>query len=286
MTKTLMDIMVEKFLQWKLPADFVPDGGISFKKESDYDHPEHGRTKFEPTGTNLFHAGQARAMLEIITAPMQAEIDSLRAGAKIELKGDREALIALQRICVATLRDIGRFTDDEGEMTNQLEQIANMLEADAQEIARSQGQEITKNDAKRDTLRTRLNIIMGQINQLEWKTGVGGSYFETVQEQCDAIVKDFGLKRLSSHLMSLPHTWVRRNTGLTDGYEIIEPRGCYVPANQAQQVAAPQGLLHELRDALKQSDKYPEQCGTWEQWIAKIDTAIKAAPQPPQGELK
>ncbi len=56
--------MVSRFLGWKLPADFQPDCGISFKPESDYDHPEFGRTKFEPTGTNLFHAGQARAMLE------------------------------------------------------------------------------------------------------------------------------------------------------------------------------------------------------------------------------
>lgn len=149
---------------------------------------------------------------------------------------DRDVLIAKLR------DDSARHADSDRRLCNK---AADMIEADAQEIARSQGQEITKNDAKRDTLRTRLNIIMGQINQLEWKTGVGGSYFETVQEQCDAIVKDFGLKKLSSHLMSLPHTWVRRNTGLTDGYEIIEPRGRYVPANQpqtsgpAQQVAVP-----------------------------------------------
>lgn len=33
----------------------------------------------------------------------------------------------------------------------------------------------------------------------------------------------------------------------------------------------PVALLRELRDALVLSDKYPGQCGTWEQWIAKID---------------
>ena len=51
--------MVGRFLGWKLPADFHPDGGISFKAEGDYDHPQFGRAKHEPTGTNLFHAGQA-----------------------------------------------------------------------------------------------------------------------------------------------------------------------------------------------------------------------------------
>jgi hypothetical protein len=56
--------MVTRFLSWKLPKDFNPDCGITFKSESDYEHPTFGRTKFEPTGTNLFTADQARAMLE------------------------------------------------------------------------------------------------------------------------------------------------------------------------------------------------------------------------------
>ncbi len=56
--------MVDRFLGWKLPADFGPDGGISFKRESDYEHPVFGRTKCEPVGTNLFHAGQAKEMFE------------------------------------------------------------------------------------------------------------------------------------------------------------------------------------------------------------------------------
>lgn len=54
--------MVNRFLGWKLPKDFYPDCGISFTPESDYDHPQFGRYKFEPIGTNLFTAGQARAM--------------------------------------------------------------------------------------------------------------------------------------------------------------------------------------------------------------------------------
>ncbi len=58
------DEAVSRFLAWPLPKDFAPDNGISFKSESDYDHPELGRTKFEPIGTNLFTAEQARAMLK------------------------------------------------------------------------------------------------------------------------------------------------------------------------------------------------------------------------------
>jgi hypothetical protein len=56
--------MVDRFLGWRLPTDFCPDNGISFKPESDYEHPELGRTKYEPIGTNLFHAEQAKEMFE------------------------------------------------------------------------------------------------------------------------------------------------------------------------------------------------------------------------------
>lgn len=62
--------MVDRFLGWKLPADFGPDCGISFKRESDYEHPVHGRSKFEPVGTNLFTADQAKQMfMHCVAAP-------------------------------------------------------------------------------------------------------------------------------------------------------------------------------------------------------------------------
>ena len=67
--RTVTDDMVSRFLGWKLPEDFHPDCGVSFKSESDYDHPQFGRTKYEPTGTNLLHAGQAREMLQHVLQP-------------------------------------------------------------------------------------------------------------------------------------------------------------------------------------------------------------------------
>lgn len=48
--------MVGRFLSWPLPADFAPDCGITFTRSL---HPGMG-----PTGTNLLHFGQAKAMLE------------------------------------------------------------------------------------------------------------------------------------------------------------------------------------------------------------------------------
>lgn len=57
MTEEQIKSMVDRFLQWKLPEDFVPDGGISFKREFN-EHTAYPM-KHEPTGTNLLTAAQA-----------------------------------------------------------------------------------------------------------------------------------------------------------------------------------------------------------------------------------
>jgi hypothetical protein len=53
--------LVDRFLGWKLPSNFSPDAGISFKAEFNQhtDHP----MKHEPMGTNLLDATQAEAMV-------------------------------------------------------------------------------------------------------------------------------------------------------------------------------------------------------------------------------
>lgn len=57
--------MVNRFLGWELPQDFAPDGGITFQRESDAEHPILGRRlQFQPTGTNLLNASQAAQMFE------------------------------------------------------------------------------------------------------------------------------------------------------------------------------------------------------------------------------
>lgn len=53
--------MVDRFLGWRLPENFSPDGGISFKKTFN-DHMPTPQ-KHEPSGTNLFDATQADAMV-------------------------------------------------------------------------------------------------------------------------------------------------------------------------------------------------------------------------------
>lgn len=53
--------MVNRFLGWKLPSDFSPDGGVSFKKAFNDHLPQP--MKNEPVGTNLLDATQADAMV-------------------------------------------------------------------------------------------------------------------------------------------------------------------------------------------------------------------------------
>jgi hypothetical protein len=54
--------MVQRFLAWRLPANFSPDAGISFKPP----FSEHA----QPIGTNLLDATQAEAMVRYMLEGM------------------------------------------------------------------------------------------------------------------------------------------------------------------------------------------------------------------------
>ncbi|HET7150912.1 MAG TPA: hypothetical protein VFI60_05840 [Candidatus Acidoferrum sp.] len=57
--------MVDRFLGWRLPENFNPDGGISFKRTFNEGF-SFGPMKNEPSGTNLFDATQAEAMIRYL----------------------------------------------------------------------------------------------------------------------------------------------------------------------------------------------------------------------------
>lgn len=52
--------MVSRFLAWRLPQPWNPDNGISYRRPT-YAHPPTDSDW--PTGTNLFDAAQAEAMV-------------------------------------------------------------------------------------------------------------------------------------------------------------------------------------------------------------------------------
>lgn len=64
MTDDQIKSMVDRFLQWRLPEDFNPDAGISFKADFN-EHTAHPM-KHRPVGTNLFDAKQAEGMIRYI----------------------------------------------------------------------------------------------------------------------------------------------------------------------------------------------------------------------------
>jgi hypothetical protein len=61
--------MVERFLRWRLPENFNPDGGISFKPMFN-EHTAHPM-KAEPVGTNLFDFTQAEGMIRYMVEGME-----------------------------------------------------------------------------------------------------------------------------------------------------------------------------------------------------------------------
>src|SRR5688500_16250428 len=69
MNDPIIKHMVDRFLTWKLPEDFHPDGGISFEPEFNAEYmAQQGEPpmRHEPVGTNLLTAIQAEAMVRYI----------------------------------------------------------------------------------------------------------------------------------------------------------------------------------------------------------------------------
>jgi hypothetical protein len=70
--------MVDRFLCWRLPENFNPDGGISFNKMSNEKSP--WPRKNEPVGTNLLDATQAEEMVRFMVEGVSSVEPSGRAG--------------------------------------------------------------------------------------------------------------------------------------------------------------------------------------------------------------
>lgn len=68
MTDDQIKHMVSRFLGWKLPENFRPDAGISFKPTFN-EHTAHPM-RHEPSGTNLFDFDQATAMVRYMVDGM------------------------------------------------------------------------------------------------------------------------------------------------------------------------------------------------------------------------
>lgn len=85
--------------------------------------------------TGLVHDGQETYTRHDVRPPL-CDAEKLFTRPTQPPTKKQKPLIALQRACVAILREEGHLIDDEGEVTNQLEQVADMLAADAREVER------------------------------------------------------------------------------------------------------------------------------------------------------
>lgn len=73
LTEEQIKYMRDRFLHWKLPADFKPDCGIHFDADAAKKiNPRNQR--YEPVGTNLFTATEAEAMVRFMVEGMPAAI--------------------------------------------------------------------------------------------------------------------------------------------------------------------------------------------------------------------
>lgn len=63
--------MVDRFLEWRLPENFNPDAGISFKPN--FNQGTAYPMKHEPVGTNLFDATQAEEMVRYLVDGMPTD---------------------------------------------------------------------------------------------------------------------------------------------------------------------------------------------------------------------
>jgi len=61
MTNEQIEYMVGRFLSWKLPDNFNPDGGINF--DATLNKGSAFERRREPVGTNLFDYQQAKSMV-------------------------------------------------------------------------------------------------------------------------------------------------------------------------------------------------------------------------------
>ncbi len=87
MMTTEIEKMVTRFLSWKLPDDFSPDGGIKYQKVAGTPENPH---IFSPTGTNLMTYSQAKAMIRHIIEwrePNAPKLEKQRASGIVNFGG-------------------------------------------------------------------------------------------------------------------------------------------------------------------------------------------------------
>jgi hypothetical protein len=123
----VINLMIARFLSWKLPKNFSPDAGISFEEQTD--------AARHPCGTNLFDAEQAKMMILDMLGDDVAVFDKSKLAAGGPVKTGKPYLLheALDPTFIVKNNDAG-YVEGIGIDTAQLKQEASELKEIASEL--------------------------------------------------------------------------------------------------------------------------------------------------------
>jgi len=148
MTPDQIKHMVDQFLAWRLPDNFAPDGGVSFKAV--YNEGTSFQGKHEPSGTNLLDAQQAETMVRHMLEgmPFAGEklgtediVERLRAPSKVYNRGpDYEPLIVepgeLRLAAAAHIEELEKALANEHSVKEALNEELKRRNARIEELAK------------------------------------------------------------------------------------------------------------------------------------------------------
>lgn len=96
--------MTTRFLGWRLPEDFRPDGGVKFEPVTNAGTAYENR--YEPVGTNLLTGVQAEVMIRHI-------LDGLPSG---EVERLNQRVVDAQACATVLADEVDRLTKERGQM--------------------------------------------------------------------------------------------------------------------------------------------------------------------------
>jgi hypothetical protein len=135
----LINEMVARFLSWRLPSNFMPDGGITF--DPVYQKLDGGYVRNTPTGTNLLDYTQARDMLEYVLGDTPKQMQALEQEiARLKCYGPPEFYVNSKHIAERALAKAG----DEVEAWKQVTAAANKRASAEEALVRSLRAKVAK----------------------------------------------------------------------------------------------------------------------------------------------
>lgn len=175
MTEEQIKEMARRFLQWKLPDDFHPDGGISFKAAFN-EHTAHP-ARHEPVGTNLLTFAQAVEMVRHMVAALEAQPAQEPVAHWYTGPTEEQATAALRAKLAEVEREREWWSSNQVGATDLLNTMANALTRQAHALAAE--------TVKREAMEAELRSVEIDLFEAEDKFHVASFFISDEQtRQC------------------------------------------------------------------------------------------------------